>query len=677
MENDILKRKSLILISFTVAILTLTTIAAPLMANPGGVTNGDWQAGCTEPCHGSPSTVALQVYSDNYNPVEREMFNVTCNATGGPTGKPLGMMLLVAFSGNTHPSSHDFVIVTDPSGVTNYNYNQVDLYTGFASFKWTLLAPGNLQGIGWHKLYFKVVNGDAGVGYSKFDTQNYLAIEVKAKVPPPIVTITAPANGASVSGTIPVTATITSGGATRIVLWTLYVDDIQVNTSSFTPTHWTVNTTQYSFGSHTVKVTVEDFYGQMGVDQIAVYVNNGIPQVNFLSPKNGDVVKGELPVSVDASGPVNISYIELWIDGLLTQNDSAAPFDFLLNTSQYQDGLHILLARTMDAVGSRGQQEISVIFNNTGEAVIVPAVRIDNPLNDAVLTGMAAVNVTVQSQRTLNYVSLRVDGSEVRNWSIGPYDHALNTLAFAEGPHSLQVVAVDVNGSVGQQTIQTIFSNAPPVAVISRPFNGETVTGVVVVNATSPLPDAVIYAHLSIDGILVANNTAYPYTWQFNSNNMRNGQHSLNVTVFGSNGKKGYDEVIVVASNPGPQVLIKIPSPNAIVKGQLNMLANVTSARPVAYVLFRIDGGAVANVSAPPYSAYIMSGDFTNGGHFLNVTAVDDLGRAGSQQFNISIQNPASAPAGSAQDSTSYLLLAVAAILVVLVGVLVWRKERR
>jgi pseudomonalisin len=95
---------------------------------------------------------------------------------------------------------------------------------------------------------------------------------------PPTTSITAPANGATVSGTVSVTASASDNvGVTKVEF---YLDGALKSTSTTSPYSWSFNTTTVANGSHTLQSKAYDAAGNVGSSAtITVTVSNtGTPQ---------------------------------------------------------------------------------------------------------------------------------------------------------------------------------------------------------------------------------------------------------------------------------------------------------------------------------------------------------------------------------------------------------------
>ena len=189
---------------------------------------------------------------------------------------------------------------------------------------------------------------------------------------PPTLSITAPANGATVSGSVTVTAS--AGDNVGVTAVTISVDGTALcvdNTASYSCSWDTTKTTN---ASHTISATATDAAGNVGTaPSINVTVGNlpqdtMLPSVSFIAPASPVTITGQYTVQVGASDNRQLSLIELFIDS--TNNRVASTsvsstngtLTYKWNTSpKPQKGNHTLIARSTDAAGNRStQQTVSV-----------------------------------------------------------------------------------------------------------------------------------------------------------------------------------------------------------------------------------------------------------------------------------------------------------------------------
>jgi phosphatidylserine/phosphatidylglycerophosphate/cardiolipin synthase-like enzyme len=187
----------------------------------------------------------------------------------------------------------------------------------------------------------------------------------------PVTSITAPASGATVSGTITVTATASDNvGVTRVELW---VDGALATTDTASPYSFSWNTASLANGSHTLQSRAYDAAGLVGTSStITVTVNNGPapdtqpPVTSLTAPAAGATVSGTTTVTATASDNVGVIRVELWVDGALATTDTASPYSFSWNTASLANGSHTLQSRAYDAAGLVGTSStITVSVSNT------------------------------------------------------------------------------------------------------------------------------------------------------------------------------------------------------------------------------------------------------------------------------------------------------------------------
>ena len=188
---------------------------------------------------------------------------------------------------------------------------------------------------------------------------------------PPTLSITAPANGATVSGSVTVTAS--AGDNVGVTAVTISVDGTALcvdNTASYSCSWDTTKTTN---ASHTISATATDAAGNVGrAPSISITVSNlppdtTPPSVSFIAPASPVMITGQYTVQVGASDNRQLSLIELFLDNTgnrvasTSVSSTTGALIYKWNTSpKSQKGNHTLIARATDATGRSTQQTVSV-----------------------------------------------------------------------------------------------------------------------------------------------------------------------------------------------------------------------------------------------------------------------------------------------------------------------------
>jgi thermitase len=193
---------------------------------------------------------------------------------------------------------------------------------------------------GWGRVNaFKAVQAALGTGADKT---------------PPVVSFSAPLSGESISGTRTVFVSATDNVQVDSV--ELYINGVLKSTMTGTPYQWSWNTLSYANGTYTLTAIARDHSGNSATATRSVTVSNLAdttpPTVAITSPIGGTTVSTNQTVTVSASDNRGVTKVELYVDGVLKETDTSAPWSFRVNTRQWAPGNHTLVAKAFDAAGN-------------------------------------------------------------------------------------------------------------------------------------------------------------------------------------------------------------------------------------------------------------------------------------------------------------------------------------
>jgi hypothetical protein len=182
---------------------------------------------------------------------------------------------------------------------------------------------------------------------------------------PLTVGFTAPAAGATVSGTV--TVAVTAGGGSGYS-YRLTIDGAQVATSA----SYAWNTTTAANGSHTLAVTATDSTGRTATASRTVTVSNSTAtpslRVFITQPTGGASVGGTAWVVMwveGTSGSANAFTLRVGNTTIGSQTTSArGPVSMPWTTTSLANGTHTLTATVRDATGQTGSTTTSVAVRN-------------------------------------------------------------------------------------------------------------------------------------------------------------------------------------------------------------------------------------------------------------------------------------------------------------------------
>jgi Domain of unknown function (DUF4082)/Bacterial Ig domain len=348
-------------------------------------------------------------------------------------------------------------------------------------------------------------------------TSAVVSVTVSNDTTPPTVSITAPAGGSTVSGSVPVSANASDNVA--VVGVQFKVDGANLGAEiTASPYALTWNTlAQTTNGVHTLTAVARDAAGNSTTSAaVSVTVNNvdgTPPTVSMTAPANGATVAGaSVTVSATASDNVAVIGVQFQLDGAnLSAEDTASPYSITWNTTGAANGAHTLSAIARDGAGNTATSSVSVTVNND---LTAPAVSMTAPADGSTVSG-SAVTVSATASDNVGVVGVQflVDGANAgAEVTTAPYTMTWNSTSVANGTHALSARARD---AAGNQTTSTAVSvtvsnvaSGPPVidAVksVSRSTNATTlVSGAFSTTSSNEL----LVAFISADYLGGANTT--------------------------------------------------------------------------------------------------------------------------------------------------------------------------
>jgi len=187
----------------------------------------------------------------------------------------------------------------------------------------------------------------------------------------PTVSITAPAAGATVSGTVAVNASASDNvGVSKVEF---YLDGVLKSTSTTSPYSWSWSTTGSANGSHSLTAKAYDAAGNTKTSAaVSVTVSNATggdttaPTTSITAPASGATVSGTVSVNASASDNVGVTKVEFYLDGALKSTATASPYSWSWSTTGSANGSHSLISKAYDAAANVGTSAtITVTVSNT------------------------------------------------------------------------------------------------------------------------------------------------------------------------------------------------------------------------------------------------------------------------------------------------------------------------
>ncbi|PYQ11174.1 MAG: hypothetical protein DMF80_22450 [Acidobacteria bacterium] len=448
---------------------------------------------------------------------------------------------------------------------------------------------------------------------------------------PPTVAISSPSPGATVTGTISVTASASDNVGVVGVQFKLDGAPLGGEDTA-APYSVTWNSASATPGTHTLSAAARDAAGNVGNSApVSVTVPDTTPPTATLtSPASGATVTGTISVTATASDNVGVAGVQFQLDGApLGAEDTTAPYSVPWNTATSTPGSHTLRAVARDAAGNTGPSSaVSVTVPDT----TAPTVSITSPAPGATVTGIVAVNAAASDNVGVAGVQFQLDGAPLgAEDASAPYAVNWDTTNASPGSHSLTAVARDGAGNktTASPVSVTVPDTMPPTVTMTSPGSGATVTGVVAVSVTATDNVGVAGVQFQLDGAPYgAEDTSAPYSVNWDT---ANGSHSLRAVARDAAGNNTTSAAVTVTVSNGappdttpPTVTMTAPAPGATVAGSVSVTADASDNVGVAGVQFQLDGAPLgAEDTAAPYSVSWNTATAANGTHTLTAVARD------------------------------------------------------
>ncbi|MBD0369727.1 MAG: S8 family serine peptidase [Pyrinomonadaceae bacterium] len=258
-----------------------------------------------------------------------------------------------------------------------------------------------------------------------------------------------------------------------------------------------------------------------------------------------------------------------------------------------------------------------------------PTTSIASPVNGQTVTGVVAVQVNAQDNVGVSLVELYQDNALVGSTSSGPYTINWNTDATTNGSHTLVSKAYDASGNSATSAPVTVTVNhdsIAPTTSITSPTNGQTVTGLVTVQASATDNVGVTRVELYQDNALIGTDTSAPYAFSWDTDAITNGSHTLMSKAYDASGNVGSSATVTVTVNHDPTpptVSLTAPAAGASLTGIVTVSADASDNKGVARVEFYKNNVLLGTDTSAPYSIQWNTGAEVPGSYTLTAKAYD------------------------------------------------------
>jgi hypothetical protein len=462
--------------------------------------------------------------------------------------------------------------------------------------------------------YSLVVSGDALTG----------APTTSGRAPVP--TVTAPATGAVIGGTVTVSASTTDDSA--VTAMEFYVDGNLKTVVRTRPFNWSWNTQGIINNTHIITVKAYDNAANVNVSApVVVTVDNQARSVAIIAPADNSYVHGPTMVTTTVTGIKSPTRVEFLVDGAPIGQTATPPFSLLWDTTGVQDGSRMLTAKVYDISGQ--VTDVGPV-HTTVDNHAPTNVQLTTPAAGITVSQPVAVTATADDTGSgVAKVEFLVDGALKSTDTTAPYTWTWDPSGGLNGSHTLTAKAYDLAGNVAVSNPVKVDVNLPPSVSLTYPlYPNVPLKGTVDVTASAWDWDGMDHVEFYEDGVQKASTTQNPYTWAWDTTAEADGStHALYAKAYDKTGAWNVTPTLTVkVDNQKPQIIFIGPKNGDSVAQLVPVQATVTDNVSVAKVEFYLDGSPQKLVTSAPYVWNWDSSKVSSGDHVLLIKATDTAG---------------------------------------------------
>src|SRR2546427_2590199 len=352
------------------------------------------------------------------------------------------------------------------------------------------------------------------------ETVCMLVVTVANDTTPPMVSMTAPAAGSTVAGTVTVSASATDNVGVVGVQFQLDGANLGGEVTA-APYAVSWNTTLAPNGSHSLAARAREATAETATAaaiSVTVFNDTTPPSVSMTAPSAGATVSGTITVSVDATGEAGVAGVLFKLDGAnLGTEVTAAPYTTSWNATLAAIGVHTLTAVARDAAGNTA----------TAPAVSLTVVRKPTITSFTPTSGPVGTMVTISGTDFTGVTAVTFNGGNGDPFT-GTSATAIQDsvpMGATTGPLSVTPTG---NTATATAVVAAVADTTPPAVSMTAPAAGSTVSGTISVSASATDNVGVVGVQFKLDGAnLGAEVTTAPYLVSWNPTLATNGAHNL------------------------------------------------------------------------------------------------------------------------------------------------------
>lgn len=375
------------------------------------------------------------------------------------TVKPVVSLLSPAAGAAVHGAVAISFAASDDTGVTGI--------TVFAGSSTVCSLSGAATSCSWDST--KVPNGPIQLTVTARDaagnsgSASVSLVVANPDITKPVVAITSPAPGATLSGTAAITFTASDNAGVAKIVVTAGTATLCTFNGTATSCSW--NTTLVPNGSYRITVTASDAAANTQSASVDVTVNNAAidsekPAVSILKPAAGAAVSGTAMIAFSASDNKGVTSITVTAGSQTICSLPGTATACYWYSKQFPDGPATITVTARDAAGNSASASRDVIARNYD--FYAPTVTINAPASSAKVSGSTIISFTATDNVGVKTITVAVSGQTICTLPGTATQCVWDTTKFPAGYHNIAVTAQDAAMHSRTAARTVIVANPPP-----------------------------------------------------------------------------------------------------------------------------------------------------------------------------------------------------------------------
>ena len=297
---------------------------------------------------------------------------------------------------------------------------------------------------------------------------------------------------------------------------------------------------------------------------------------------------------------------------------------------------------------------VTINTNLATSTTTTPTVAVTSPASTSTISGTVAVTASASDSAGISRVDFYVNGALHASANAAPFNCSWNTTGNANGVYSLFAKAYDTLGNVGQSpnvsvtVSNTVADISSPTVSVTSPANSATVSGTVSITTSAADNVGVTKVEMYVNGVLLATDTAAPYSFSWDTTAYTNGTYTLYAKAYDAAGNVGQSSSVTVtvsntviasavADTTPPTVAITAPANNSSITSlkkvtvTISATDNVGVTRTELYIDGRLSSTATSGSLLYNWNLLKVSA----GQHTLTAKSYDAAGNAGVASITV------------------------------------------